>query len=358
MDDVQRIVENAYGFHLYGITETGSRSILQTDRGLFYLFAFPATYRHKRRFVERVKKHVGASNGLAVLPTVAAADGKRVVLVDDELLCVHQGVREVTPIDPAFAAGQLFAQFHQATGAFTGEQLFLSYSSLGKWPGMWRNRLRSYDAYRDQVEADRGVLTPFDEYLLMSFTYVSQLADTAVRYLGDTGYQTAVKETAKFGKIAYQNVDAGYLVHDETGGHYLAGELGWVIDMRARDVGQWIKADIRQSGWDAGRTLRFLQGYQSIAPLLPEEYACVYALLLYPGRFLRMVETYSKMTAAERSQFDFSSWQTQLEDELCELEGALRDFPGLVLEHFEVGIPPVEWMWRRDPTQAELPYHL
>ncbi|WP_235827924.1 protein kinase family protein [Brevibacillus migulae] len=355
MEEIRALVKEHYGLKVLECREIGSRTMLVTDRGVQYLYSCPAVYRYKKKFMEKVQKHLGQHCEYGLLPVTKTVDGQRYVLQDDEMYFLQLGVREAALLEPAFEIGQALARFHLGTAGFTGERLFYPYRSLGNWPSMWRKKLRQYSGYRDEMDVGGG-FTPFDEYLLTTYTYVHHIGELSVQYLLDSGYHQVVKDTADFGKIAYQNFDEGYLLFADNGTRYFAGEWSWVIDMRARDVGQWIKTDVRKNGWNEERIGQFLDGYNSVSALSGEEYAIIYSLLLYPGRFLKIVETYRALSPEERESIDFSDWRDMLDEELIQMESGLRNYPAFVAARYGAALPPIEWLWRTADEETERIY--
>lgn len=348
MEEVKRKLEEAYGFRIYGEETAGSRTELITSNGAYYLFTCSAVHRHKRDFLERARKHIAARAGVQLLPVLPTTDGQTCVVIEDDLYYLQPAVREAGEEgDVAAVTGRALAAFHQASAGFSGERLFQPYRFFGGWPGSWRKKLRRYELFRDDVYEWEDTAGPFDEYLLKNFTYVHHLADTAVRYLTDNGYHRVASDAARRSKISYQNFDDGYVVQKEDGSICLAGTWDWVMDMRARDVGQWIKAQVRRNGWQDDTVHAFLEGYNSISPLLEEEYAVVYGLMMYPGRYLRLVDLYLGLEPQERSGFADPAWEAELDAELARSEEALRRFPRLMAERFNVDVPQVDWLWRR-----------
>jgi spore coat protein YutH len=352
MEHVRTILQNEYGITVYEQRTRGAQTVLHTDRGLYYLYTCPAAYRQKQRLIELVSRHVQTAPQLRLLPFSETLHGKRHVQDGGELYYLQPAVREAVPDQLPFATGQALAEFHQTTKDVKGELFFPQYRSLGGWPAMWRKRLRRYEAYRDRMDEDGREITPIDQHLLTSYTYVHHLGETAIQYLHDCGYHKVVKETAKYGRVSYQNFDHGYILFAEDGTRHLSGQFAWQFDMRTRDIGQWLKADIRSNGWDPERVSQFLQGYNSVAPLLPAEYSVVYALLLFPGRFLRYVELYHRLAPGERREWEEQRWQQQLDGELLALGDAVCDFPGLIEARFGVHIAPVRWLWRGKHAEA------
>ncbi|MFD2370367.1 hypothetical protein ACFSO0_10545 [Brevibacillus sp. GCM10020057] len=347
------LLEEEYGFSLQEADAKGASTVLKTDQGLFYLFTAPAGYKYKSKFIEKVRKHLGGQQDLSMLKLVKTRGGQGHLVYDDQMYYLYRGVREKQLDDPFMTCGQTLAQFHLATSTFKGDKLFLPYSSLGNWPSMWRRKLRHYTECRDELVELEGELTSMDEYLLTSFTYVHQLGEIAVHYLLASGYDKVVKETAAYGKVAYQNFDQGFMLWNEKGARLVAGEWNWVLDMRARDIGQWLKAEVKRDGWQDEKAASFLDGYNRVSPLLPEEYAVIYGLMLYPGRFLRLVESYQELPLEEKEQVDGRLWRIQLDQELARMEEALRRYPRLVAERYGVSIPPIDWLWRPEDEEAK-----
>lgn len=350
--EYQQLLQESYGFTLTHAARKGPGIELMTDRGLFYLYEAPAVYKYKKKFVEQVRKELQERKDLVPLSLMKTVNGQPHMLHEDQLLYLYRGVRETMPENPSFESGQVLARFHQGTGSLKGEKLFLPYSSLGSWPAMWRKKLRQYEGYRDEMDEWTEALSPLDVYLLTSYTYVHQLGETAVQYLYHADYEKVVKETSACGKAAYQNFEPGYVLWDEERGPYLTGEWNWVLDMRTRDIGQWIKTVVRRHGWQEESIVSFLDGYNSVTPLLESEYAVIYGLLLYPGRFLKLVEGYRELPLEEKQKVDGDSWQQQMDEELLRMEEALIQYPLLVHRRYGVPIPQIDWLWRSDDDEA------
>lgn len=348
----KEFLEEEYGFVIHGSRESGAGYVLETDQGLFYLFTAPAGYKYKSKMIQRVRKHISQQQEIGMLKLVKTVGGYTHTFHDEQLYYLYRGVRELELEDPHYACGQSLARFHQATASFTGDKIFLPYTSLGSWPSMWRRKLRRYNEYRDELDDVRAELTAMDEYLLTCYTYVHQLGETAVQYLYAADYDKVVKETAQFGKVAYQNFDQGFMLWNEKKSRLVGGEWDWVFDMRTRDIGQWLKAESRRNGWQDERAIRFLEGYNDVSPLLDSEYAIIYGLMLYPGRFLKLVESYHEIPEEERTEVNAEAWHSHLEDELVHMETALRQYPQMIAQQYGTSIPHIDWLWRLEDEKT------
>lgn len=348
----KELLQEKYGFELQGYRTTGASKVLETDQGLYYMYEAPAGYKSKSKFIEKVKKHLSQQQDIRMLKLVKTASGQAHIVDDEQLYYLYRGVREAAPDNQHYANGQSLAQFHQATSGFSADKMFIPYSSLGNWPSMWRKKMRHFNEYRDGFDEEDNELVPMDELLLTCYTYVNQLSEIAVQYLLDAGYDKVVKETANYGKVAYQNFDQGYMLWKEKDVRLMAGEWNWVLDMRARDIGQWLKAETKRNGWNEEAVTSFLDGYNSVSGLLADEYAVIYALMLYPGRFLKLVESYMELPSEERLEVNVQAWEAQLKDELVKMEEALRKYPGLISQRYRVSIPHIDWLWRQNNDQT------
>lgn len=348
MEELSAKLKEKYGLHVYGSQEVGSRHELDTDSGTYYLFACPAAYRGKAKFIEQVEQHLAKEQGIYLLPSSKTYQNEGYFLHDDKLYYVKQGIRPGSLADEAYVTGETLARFHKATATFPGDKLFRSYSSFGNWPALWKQKIKQYDAYRDQLDEEIDEIAPFDEYLLTTYTYVRQLADTSVQYLSDSGYMRRAKEAGKYGKVAFQNFDESFVLFTDAGEQLIAGEWNWILDMRSRDIAQWIKSDVRRNGWNEEKVLAFLAGYTDVAPLADEEFAWVYALLLYPGRFLKMIETYKLIADDEEEEMEEAEdWEAKLDGELLAMETALHRYPELVCNRYGAAIRLLEWsLWK------------
>ncbi|MGE5702456.1 MAG: hypothetical protein ACM32O_08025 [Clostridia bacterium] len=345
MEELSAKLSEYYGLNVFDSQEVGSRSELTTDHGPYYLYNCPAAYRLKGKFIEQVEELLDKQQKVQLLPTAKTLQEEEYFLHGNKMYYVKQGMRKHTPSNEAYLTGNALARFHLATASYKDEKMFRSHGSFGSWPSMWRQKIRQLDDYRDQLDDQVEDISLLDEYLLTTYTYVRQLGDTAVQYLTDAGYQRMLKGAGKYGKIAYQNFDEGYVLFDENGNPLLAGEWSWVIDMRSRDIAQWIKSDVRRNGWDEGKILAFLEGYTDVSLLADEEYACMYALLLYPGRFLKLMEAYKHVSAEEQERLE--DWEEKLDGELLSMEQALYHFPSLVSNRYGVALPTLEWSFLR-----------
>lgn len=354
MDDLRSILQEAYDLVIHDSREEGAPVRLYTDSGLYYAFVCPAAYRFKKPLLDKVKRHVKNKGDWHLLPLVKTRNNERFVFQENKMAFLQPGVREIQP-SPA-DLGRTLAEFHQATADLSGDKLFKPYTSTGSWRSMWKKRIRALEEYRDMLE-DSRVITPFDQVVLTLFSYVHHLGQTALHYLTFAEYDKVWKETHTQGKVAYQNFEDGYFLFDDRGRRYLAGEYNWVLDIRVRDVGQWLKGKLRTTGWNPDEFFSFLDGYNQVAPLTENEYRLVYALVMYPGRLLRQVEEYGRLPEEERSRLDVVDWQEHCEREFEQMELFLRDYPPLMQEHYGVFVKGLDWPWRKQNEQTICVYH-
>ncbi|AKF92830.1 hypothetical protein [Brevibacillus laterosporus] len=324
--------------------EENGRKLLYTDRGLHYIHTCPPSYRAKGFLVEKAIEAIHKNCDLKVLPICKANDDNYHMKDGEVLYYLQEGMRETTWERHYFNLGRSLAEFHQSTRTLSWDKLYLPYRSLGTWPEMWEKKCKTYESLLDSLERSKA-FNPFEVYLFTMFTYIQVSASTAIDYLNGNGYKRLTNAISKQGKIAFQNFQDGHILFHESGKRYIAGQYSWVLDMRTRDIGQGIKWIVRKNGWQEDKVIEFLVGYQCIAQLYPEEYCFIFAMLLYPSRFLKTVEIYSLMGDEERTLAG-EDWQTPLDEELATMEQVLGQYPEAIRQYFGVEIPEIHWLWR------------
>ncbi|WP_232696795.1 hypothetical protein [Brevibacillus daliensis] len=333
-----------YNFIDMEYKEENGRQLLYTERGLHYLHSCPPAYKHKGFLVEKVIDAIQSNCSLEVLPVCKTREGGVHLKYDDKLYYLQEGLRETNVEEHYYLLGKTLAEFHKATCSCGWDKLYTPYLSNGSWNSMWEKKCKEYEEFLDDLD-ELECYSELDVYLLTMFNYVNQLGKTAIKYLDNNGYRKMVPQIAKHGKIAFQNFQEGHIIFHESGSCYLAGQYSWVLDIRTRDIGQGIKWLIRKHGWNEEHVIQFLKGYNCVAELYKEEYAFIYAILLYPSKFLKSVEDYSVLSVEEREQLG-EEWKTGLEKELVLMEHVLGEYPQAIAEHFTVTIPEINWLWR------------
>ena len=317
---------------------------LDSNRGAFYLHELPAAFLAKAEFVKKVSASMEEC-GL-VLPLVPDVEGNTIVTHGERHYYMSRWLRNEGDWLDYGQLGEALAQFHIYSTECEETRRYRGFST---WPGAWKKRVQQFGKYRDYLEnrIQSEDTDDLDYFFLDNFEYLAQVGKMSVEYLHDCNYPLVCKESSTLGRLSYINFGPGQFTLNERGNLFFADPFAWIHDMRVRDIGQWIKTDVREHGWNPYHVSAFLSRYHTVSPLLPEEFTIMYAMFLLPGRFIKKAESiYRKPSLltnnAELELFrDETCAMTSLTayNELVRNEQLLREFPLLVEDMFHVVIP-------------------
>ncbi len=240
-----------------------------------------------------------------------------------------------------YSLGQQLSQLHLASAGFSIQKNH-PLNRIGTWTDHWYKRVKRIQAFRDNI-FQVGVTSQFEELFLEDYTYFNQLAQVALFYLEDHRYLEVTQLVEPYSSLAYRSFSWKDVELVDSGYSFKRPE-NWIVDIAVRDLGQFTRSSSMET-LSLDDAIILLQGYQQYRELLPEEFQMIYAQLLYPYRWIQLIERY---TARHKyPQFD---WEEEIRNiHLCyqEWEPVLADFVERIEEEFGVKITPVEWIYKK-----------
>lgn len=187
--------------------------------------------------------------------------------------------------------GERLAKLHRASAGFPVSKRHPLFR-LGKWKEIWLQRLKRIRFFRDSLFRD-GIKQPFEALFLTHYTYFAQLGQVSLFYLDDSLYPQVVPISAAYGLLTYRSLSMNDL--KIKGNVWFINEEEWRIDIPVRDLGSFIRNTFMEQG-DLKGAFSFLNGYQRIREITPEEFPLLYAFLLYPAPWVELVDAYFTQT--------------------------------------------------------------
>lgn len=232
--------------------------------------------------------------------------------------------------------GRQLARFHER-----GKYLQASITKLnreGQWKEYWIQRLEQMEKVWSGLVREPSK-ERFNQLFVDSFPYYLGICENAIQYVKDTELDERFTEVDQR-TICHQSFKEGTWDSSQLA---IRNPFDWVVDHRARDVAEWIRECyfLHQRSYKPLIT-RFLEGYQSIAPLSRFSWRLIYARLLFPLHYFICVENYF-LSSSEASK-------KQLEEKLSWYTRNARDYELFLREFFHIAnqqigeIPPVEWL--------------
>lgn len=295
----------------------------------------------QKSFIHRMQEHL-KRNQFSSLPDDDLW-GSRVEydLEQQEVRFLYEDAPYLTNQSSPYLLGAQLAELHLASADFTITKDD-SLNRIGTWTDHWHKRVKRIQKVRDQYY-QAGTNSLFEELLLEDYTYFNQLAQVALFYLEDHYYDDVVNKVVPFSKIAYrsfswQDVEQNY------SGFIFTNPENWILDIGARDLGQFTLASSMDT-FSFDEAIQVLHGYQRNRELIPAEYELIYAQLLYPSRWIQLVEKY-----ASRQNYPYLNWEDEMKSlhrKYQEWEPVLADFAGRIKHEFGANIKVVDWIHRR-----------
>jgi len=172
-----------------------------------------------------------------------------------------------------------------------------------RWPQLWEKRWQELRNFRDQVRK-RDLLTPFDRLFLNSVNDFLRQGEAAINLLGGSAYRQLAGWSAREKTFIHRDVAARNFLIDESG-------KGWLIDfdyarydLHIADVARLLERSLRRYHWKFSQARLILSAYNQARPLTREEIEVLYAFLLFPQRYWRLVNRYYR-EKRDWSQNDF-----------------------------------------------------
>ncbi|MBP1934613.1 hypothetical protein [Ammoniphilus resinae] len=339
--------QRQYQVVVYRYEERPKGFWLETSKGTYFLYPVPLAFRGKDNYVASMYEQM---NSRLLLPIPVDQEGRIIAQLGEQGgLVTYWPYTEDERIDYALL-GHSLASFH-LTSAKRIKRFDNKYRGWNTWPRDWKKRVSLLPNFERVAanRAERNEADDFDQFFLENFKYLYHSGLSALAYLQDSNYPLVCKETKKYGRLTYVHFGPDQFVSVQ-GRFYFADMLSWIDDMRVRDIGQWIKADVRENGWDPRRVYPFLSAYHQRSPLLPEEFAIMYAMFLLPGRMIKKYEALYYQPSSiigDNPEVELFREETEILTpysayrELKRNDVLLREFPGFVEDAFGVVIPTV-----------------
>ncbi|CCQ97688.1 hypothetical protein CULT_690047 [[Clostridium] ultunense Esp] len=241
--------------------------------------------------------------------------------------------------------GERLARFHRASAGFPVSRRH-PLNRIGKWREIWVERLKRIRRFRDALFS-QGISNELESLFLDNYTYYHQLAQDALFYLDDYHYPEVVPLSAAYGVLSYRSLSLDQLeIKGESIGFRHAED--WRLDIPVRDLGHFMRNTFMEKGEPAG-AFSFLQGYQRVREILPEEFPLLYAILLFPYEWAGYVEGYyAKNLEPGLGELKFRSLLNQEAQKnrfLIQFREKLKEWSG-------VDLAEIEWL---KPTHLREP---
>ena len=282
--------QRQYGIVVFRYEKIPQGIWMETNRGTMVFQRLPQVYVQKAKFVYNVYEAMGRTQLL--LPVIPTIENQFITSFGDQpYYLMGWPVGESEWIDYSLLGSSL-SRFHQ-TSAVALQHIGCDFSDYGNWPKVWKvkceqlNKLERVAVTRIGTEEE----DPFDLFFVENAGYIKQVGTLSLSYLDRCHYKQVCESSMEFGRLSYTNFGYEKFVTTGHGRIFFTDPFSLVEDTRVRDIAQFIKADVRDYGWNSQNIYSFLAAYHAVSPLTSGEITLIYALILLPGRLMKKAES-------------------------------------------------------------------
>ena len=287
-----QIMQKGYGERLLRWVRCRTGVICTTERGMRELKRYP--WGAENLAFDYQARELLAKAGFApVMRYWPAMDGETSFCFGEDRYVLEDYVPPM---------GEETAQAYRQAGAATLASLHLCAhglevdavrSGFGRLPETIWKRRRELIRCKNWIRAQGG-LSPMDTLVLKDLKYYLARLDQAAEILADSAYAVLCEKSAAQGVFCHGAYKGDNLRLDSSGRLRVTGFERATGDLVIADLADLLRRNLRR-GADGEQLLRLLAAYESQRPLSAEERPVLIAMLIYPHRFLKLVNaTYNK----------------------------------------------------------------
>ncbi len=348
MEPLIEKVKQFYGLTIHDWDIYRQGTWLMTESGPYLLQSAPLSYRRKRKLVQEIYRVLKTKHFLHVARIKQTIKGQEGFVYGNHLYYITESFFHCRP--PKMNDNSQIAfhlnEFHYATATFPTKWLYRPFRQIARWPELWDRSLDRMAQNRDFLADQFGEEDVDAMFFILHYTFLNQLGETAIRYLQDADYHQVCEEAAIKGMITYRRLNQDHFLVGHEGDMMFVHPFEWVIDVRARDIAQYVKNQVYELGWHPMGLQQFIASYHQLAPLSREEWMMVYSMLMMPVKFMKRIEWKCRSMQNKMSGDEYFPENTDhiTEEELYLHEKMLHYFPDLLEEATGIDIPRVSWL--------------
>lgn len=249
----------------------------------------------KLLFVYGAKEHLNSNGFSNVDNYFLNIEGEPYALVNEDLYTLSTWLdgRECDfhNIEEVIIAAKTLAKMHEASKGYEPPENSKLKSDLGRWNHLMEKRIKSLDKMRDMLRK-KSNKSDFDIVYLKSMEFYKEIGTKALKTL---------EESAYYELCAKAELEKSFCHHDFTYHNIILNDKNdvYVIDfdfckreVRTFDISNFMIKVLKRVDWNFNFAKEIIEAYNSVSPLLDEEYKVLYAYLQFPQRYWRLANRY------------------------------------------------------------------
>lgn len=292
MEDInERILWEGYGLRFRGGTRTRTGLICRTDMGLRELKK-PRGSVESLRLAFDVKEQLRENGFGNISRFYRTLEGEPFYRYDgvtytlEDVMPAEALPEESTEI---FIRGaETLGKMHQAAKGLKSEAAHWDGKRL---PGLYEKRRIELAKMRRRNDR-RGNYDAIDLLLIRYYDQFMEQAKQAEEYLQKGHYEEAVNQAAETGAFCHNAYKGEALRQNETGEIFVGSFDKCRSELPLADLAYYLRRYFRKTEGTAEGVAKMLEGYGKYLPLSEDDLAILQGMLIYPEKFLRLVNEY------------------------------------------------------------------
>lgn len=292
MEDIyEKILWEGYGLRFRGASRTRTGLICRTDKGLRELKK-PRGHQESLCLAFDVKEQLCKNGFTSVSRCYTALDGAPFYRRDGVLYSLEdpmptETLAEDTP-EAFFRGAEALGRLHAAGRGLSSQYARWDKERLPKLYAKRRGELAKIKRRNDR----RGGYDPIDLLLLKYYApYMAQAAE-AQRLLQEGGYTQAVETAEQEGAFCHNAYKGENLRLNESGDIFVGGFDRCIAELPLADLAAYLRRYQKKTGGGREGVKRMLEAYGKSCPLSEKSLILLQGMLIYPEKFLRLVNEY------------------------------------------------------------------
>lgn len=292
MEDInEKILWEGYGLRLKGSTRTRTGLVCRTDRGLRELKK-PRGSVDSLRLAFDVKEQLRQNGFCNISRFYETLEGEPFYRYDGVLYTLEDilpGEVLAEEEGAAFLRGaETLGQMHRAAAGLQSEAACWDRERL---PRQYAKRRRELAKMRHRNDR-RGNYDAIDLLLLRHYDRFMAQAQEAEALLAAGGYGAAVEEAAKRGAFCHNAFKGEALRLDGAGRLFVGSFDKCTSELPLSDLASYLRRYFKKTGGRAAEVEKMLERYGKACPLSAGDISILQGMLVYPEKFLRLVNEY------------------------------------------------------------------
>ncbi|MFC7439689.1 phosphotransferase [Laceyella putida] len=337
--------------HHYGLEVTQAQPMggvlkLHTDQGAYVLKRVRMKDQDRWKLLDEVATYLtDAKKSVRILATPVKTNKGQLVIDGYRFRYVLLPWIEAAPVqlngkEDWIKVARHLAEMHQSSKNFAPGDNYREYEWIGHWQERWQRDLQHLNIFQT---AAKWTVQPneLDHIWLDISRFTIGMMENLLEYYQKIGGDKLATESSTFGKIRHGRLRQPNILKGSDGTLHLVDWNELALDVRAADVAQLLLYAYGRTG--SPEILEaILEGYQTKGKCSQEEFALIYARLLFPEKLIRLLEnTYLNQGLSLDEAVKRVRPLLKIEEKKI---GLLQTYHSILKQKMNVSIPQLDWI--------------